>query len=98
MLPLESQQKENAGLKSKADQFIDCRGTLTPIALLKITHIRREMEIEEELEIIGRDPDTRAKILKVLPPSSCELVEMESNDGGGQLFRMRLKKVQHIWP
>jgi hypothetical protein len=56
------------------------------------------MDTNEELEIIGRDPDTRAKIFKVLPPSSCELIDMECDEEGSQLFRIRLKKIQHFWP
>lgn len=94
----ESREKENAVLKHKADRTVDCRGTLTPIALLKITHVLREMDTNEELEIIGRDPDTRAKIFKVLPPSSCELIDLECDEEGSQLFRIRLKKIQHFWP
>ena len=56
-----------SNLKSKVDYHLDLRGAIPPISLLKVTQVFRQMKRNEILEIIGRDPDTRTDLFKVLP-------------------------------
>lgn len=85
------------GFKRKADYVLDFRETITPLALLKMTHILREMKTNQILEIIARDPDTRTDLFKVLPPSSCELLDMEFCEKK-DCYRIQLKKIRYFWP
>jgi TusA-related sulfurtransferase len=88
---------KNKGMKQKADYVLDFRGTITPLALLKMGQVLREMKTNEVLEIIAHDPDTRTDVFKVLPPSSCELLDMEFNEKA-DCYRIQLKKIRHFWP
>ena len=85
------------GLNRKADYVLDFRETITPIALLKMTQVLREMKTSEVLEIVANDPDTRTDVFKVIPPSSCELLGMEFNEKA-DCYRIQLKKIRHFWP
>ncbi len=64
-------------LDQKADYHLDLRGAITPITLLKATEVFRQMKCNEVLEVVGRDPDTRNDLLKVLPPLSFDLIVNE---------------------
>ncbi len=83
-------------MKSKADYRLDLRGTITSLALLKTTQTLRLMQTDQVLEIVGRDPDTRTDLFKVIPPFSCELVHMEFVEEGG--YCIQLKKIKHFAP
>ncbi|MGA7875593.1 MAG: hypothetical protein WCA08_08010 [Desulfoferrobacter sp.] len=85
------------GFKHKADYVLDFKETITPLALLKMTQVLREMKTDQILEIIAYDPDTRTDLFKVLPPSSCELLDMEFNEKA-DCYRIQLKKIRHFWP
>jgi TusA-related sulfurtransferase len=84
-------------LMQKADYILDFRETITSLALLKMTQVLREMNTEEVLEIITRDPDARTDVFKVIPTSSCELIDMEFNPDV-DCFRIQLKKTKHFRP
>ena len=84
-------------LKQPAHYVLDFRETITPLALLKMTQVLREMETDEVLEIITRDPDARTHVLKVIPASSCELINMEFNEDA-ELCRIHLKKTRQFRP
>jgi len=79
-------------LKSKADHILDLRGIIPPITLLKVSKTFREMKPNEILEIMGRDPDTRRDIFKVLPDVSYELIVIEDLEEEHDSYRIRMKK------
>jgi TusA-related sulfurtransferase len=81
----------------KADYILDFRETLSSLALLKMTQVLQQMNNEEVLEIITRDPDARSNVFKVIPTSSCELIDMEFNPAA-DCFRIQLKKTRHFRP
>jgi TusA-related sulfurtransferase len=78
-------------LKQTAHYVLDFRDTITPLALLKMTQVLKEMEADEVLEIITRDPDVRTDVLKIIPASTCELIHMELSENA-DLCRIQLKK------
>lgn len=82
-------------MKGNVDHVLDFRGTIIPLALLKMKQVLREMRTNEILEIITRDPQARSDVLKVIPGASCELVDMEFNTEAG-CCRIRLKKLRHF--
>jgi TusA-related sulfurtransferase len=84
-------------LEDKADYTLDFRETITPFALLKMTQVLREMKTDEILEIITRDPDARTDVFKVIPSSSCELIDMEFNKEA-DFCRIQFRKRKHLWP
>ena len=84
-------------MHQKADYVLDFRETITPIALLKMTQVLREMKTSEVLEIVANDPDTRTDVFKVIPASSCELIGMEVSEKA-ECYRILLKKIRHFWP
>ena len=78
-------------MKARADHYLDLRGAIPPISLLKVTQVFRRMKTNEILEILGRDPDTRTDIFKIIPDVAYELIvieEMERDDS----FRVQMKK------
>lgn len=73
------------------DHYLDLRGAIPPISLLKVTQVFRKMKTNEILEILGRDPDTRMDIFKIIPDFAYELIvleEMKRDDS----FRVQMKK------
>ena len=79
-------------LKSKADYVLDFSQTITPFALLKMTQVMREMNRDEVLEIITRDGDARTDVVKVLPSTSCKVIDMEFNKEAS-CFLIRVKRI-----
>jgi TusA-related sulfurtransferase len=49
------------------------------------------MKTNEILEILGRDPDTRMDIFKIIPDFAYELIEMEDM-GPDDSYRVQMKK------
>jgi len=82
-------------LKPKADHYLDLRGAIAPISLLKVTQVFREMKPNEILEILGRDPDTRTDLFKILPDFSYDLIIFEEMERGSS-YRVQMKKRQNI--
>ncbi len=64
-------------MRQKPDYTIDFRESITPLSLLRMGQLVREMKPHELLEIIVRDPEVRSDVLKIVP--GCELVGMELN-------------------
>ena len=85
--------KKDTGMHPDADHNIDLSGMITPIATLKVTQIFRDMERDETLEIVGRDPDSRTNLFQVLPSSSYDLIISEDMDSS---YRVVLKKRKEI--
>ena len=78
-------------MKPKVDHYLDLRGAIAPISLLKVTQVFREMKPNEILEILGRDPDTRTDLFKILPDFSYELIILEEMERGSS-YRVQMKK------
>jgi TusA-related sulfurtransferase len=79
-------------LKPKPDYVLDFRQTITPFALLKMTQVLREMHQDEVLEIIMRDANARMDVFKVIPTTSCEVIDMEFNRQA-DCFLIRVKRI-----
>ncbi len=79
-------------MKPKANYVLDFSQTITPVALLKMTQVMREMNRDEVLEIITRDTVARTDVFKLIPTASCEVVDMEFNKDAN-FFRIRVKRV-----
>jgi TusA-related sulfurtransferase len=56
--------------------LLDVRGAIVPIALLKACQAFREMKTGETMEILVNDPDIRKDLFRVLPSSTCELLDI----------------------
>lgn len=82
-------------MKPKADYFLDLRGAISPISLLKVTQAFREMKPNEILEILVRDPDTRKDLFKVLPDLAYELIIFEEMERENSV-RVQMKKIRNI--
>ena len=78
-------------MKPTADHYLDLRGAIPPISLLKVTQVFRKMKTNEILEIIGRDSETRMDIFKIIPDFAYELVDMEDVERD-DCFRVQVKK------
>ena len=84
-------------MEHKADYILVFRETLIPLALLKMSQVLREMGANEVLEIITCDPDVRTDVVKVIPGSTCELIDMEFNRDANTCL-IRIKKKRHFRP
>ncbi len=78
-------------MKKHPDHILDLRGAIPPITLLKVSQVFREMQNQEILEILYRDPDTHRDIFKVLPSYSYELIVIEELEERSS-FRVLMKK------
>ncbi len=76
-------------MKEKPDYIMDFRESITPLSLLRMGQLVKQMKPHELLEIIVRDPDVRSDVLKIVP--GCELVGIELN-AEEHFCRMRLEK------
>lgn len=79
-------------MKRKANHYLDFRGSITSISLLKLIQTFREMKPNEILEILGSNLDTRSDLFKVLPAGSFELIFLDMLEEEDCLYRIRLKK------
>jgi TusA-related sulfurtransferase len=79
-------------LKRKADYVLDFSQTITPFALLKMTQVIREMNRDEVLEIITRDEVARTDVFKLIPMTSCEVIDIEFKKDANY-FRIRVKRI-----
>jgi len=75
-------------LKAKV-HHLDLRGTISPITLLKVSQVFREMGTGQILEVLASDPDTKEEIFRVLNPSQYELIETKEQDS---FYQITLKK------
>lgn len=79
--------------RNRQMKHLDLRETLHTFALLKGSNAFRELKPGETLEILGSGAETSEDILKVLPPSSYEVLFSEKNPNQAGQFRIRLKKI-----
>ncbi len=82
-------------MKPKVDHYLDLRGAIPPITLLKVTQVFRDMKPNEILEIRGRDPDTRTDMFKILPDFAYDLIIVEETEREAS-YRVRMKKRTDI--
>lgn len=75
-------------------QKIDLRGAISPFTLLKISNAFRTLEKGEVLEIFWGDRDLLNDLVKIIPESSYELIEMENLDQENWGTRIQLKKIR----
>lgn len=78
-------------MKEKPDYIIDFRESITPLSLLRMGQLVKQMKPRELLEIIVTDPDVRSDVLKIVP--GCELVGMELNQEE-EYCRIQLEKKE----
>jgi len=83
-------------LKENADYILDLRGIISPITLLKISSLFKKMKPDEVLEILGRDPETRTFLFKILPEGTFELVGKSVLCDVQLYYRIRIKKVNPL--
>ncbi len=84
-------------MKEKTDYILDFRGLISPVTLLKVSKLFKKMKPDEVLEILGRDPDTRIHLFKVLPEGAFELVDKSVLHDVEQLYyRIRIRKVNPV--
>jgi TusA-related sulfurtransferase len=65
---------------NNADYSLDFRGAITPLTMLKLSRVFREMRSNQTLEVLGLDPDARSDLFRLLPAVSYELISMDEND------------------
>ena len=78
-------------MKPRVDHYLDLRGAIPPISLLKVTQVFREMKPDEILEIMGRDPDTRTDMFKIIPNFAYDLINIEELERDAS-YRVQMKK------
>ena len=78
-------------MKPKVDHHLDLRGAIPPITLLKLTQVFREMKPNEIIEILGRDPDTRTDMFKIIPNFAYDLIHIEEMERDAS-YRVQMKK------
>lgn len=81
-------------MKRKANHYLDFRGSITSISLLKLIQTFREMKPDEVLEILGSDLDARSDLFKVLPDNGYELTFLDVVEAGDCVYRIQFKKIK----
>lgn len=71
--------------------YLDIRGAIVPITLLKVTRAFREIKQGEILEILGSDPDTLRDLFQVLNAFHYQLMDIKEKK---TFYRIRLKKEE----
>ena len=84
----EKKQKINCTLT----HYLDLRGTIMPLSLLKISQALRGIEPGDSLEVLWSDPDTPADLFKILPHNAYELAGMDRVEAKDPYFRLLLLK------
>ena len=79
-------------MKTVCDHLLDMKGAVSPLTLLRVIQVFREMKVNETLELLGSDPETRTNLLKVLPSSSYHVISEEELNGDTPCFRIRIRK------
>jgi TusA-related sulfurtransferase len=83
-------------LKTVCHHFLDLKGAVSPLTLLRIIQVFREMKANETLELLGSDPETRTNIFKVLPSSSYHVISEEELAGDTPCFRILIRKERSV--
>ena len=83
-------------MKEKADYILDVRGIISPVTLLKVSSLFKKMKPDEVLEVLGRDPETRTFLFKILPEGTFKLVEKSVLCDEQLYYRIRIRKVKPL--
>jgi TusA-related sulfurtransferase len=94
---MENKQKKRNIVKisrseSKVNHFLDLRGMIIPLTLLKITQAFRNIKPGETMDIVGTDPDTKRDFLKILGTSPYEVLHIK-DERHGYLIRLRKGRI-----
>ncbi len=84
-------------MKQEANYNLDFRETITPLALLVMIQVLRDMKPNEVLEITVRDPIIRRDVITMIPGSSCELIHVDF-DEATSLSLIQVKKIRDVPP
>jgi TusA-related sulfurtransferase len=84
---------EDTSMTREPDHVLDLTGTMPPLALLKVSAFFREMRVDETVEVIGADSEMKEDLLKVLPTSCCEVVEINAADLDQSVYRVLFRKT-----
>ena len=79
-------------MKTLCDHFLDLKGGVSPLTLLRVIQVFKEMKANETLELLGSDPETRTNIFKVLPSGSYHVISEEELGGDTPYFRILIRK------
>lgn len=80
-------------MNSKADLVLDLRGTLSPLSLLKVSHLFQELAPGQVLEIRGCDASQRSDLVKLLPGATFDTSPDDPlGDEAGSL-RVRVRRT-----
>ncbi|GEM_PF-2756060 len=75
----ESSQR-GAPLKAAADEVLDLRDSIGPVALLEFTKVFRELLPNQVLEILVGDIDLKNDLFKVLKAFSYEIINIDEQE------------------
>ncbi len=84
---------EDLCMNKEPDHVLDLTGTMIPLALLKVSAFFREMRVHETVEVVGADLETKEDLLKVLPASCCEVVEINAGGSDQSVYRVLFRKT-----
>jgi TusA-related sulfurtransferase len=79
-------------LNSTSNRVLNLKGAVSPLTLLRVIQTFTEMKVNETLELLGSDPETRAYIFKVLPCGSYHVIKEEQLNGEPSCFRIQIRK------
>lgn len=79
-------------MKTVCDHFLDLKEAVSPLTLLRVIQVFKEMKAHETLELLGSDPETRTNIFKVLPSGSYHVISEEELGGDTPCFRILIRK------
>lgn len=83
-------------MKQKCENSLDLRNTLIPFALLNATEAFRKLKNGETMEIVVGDRDTKGDLLKVLPASLYEVIEIKKEESWFRIFLRKGKALQPL--
>ncbi len=76
-------------MNAVADEILDLRDSIGPVALLEFSKVFRELLPNQVLEIVVGDIDVKNDLFKVLKAFSCEIVGVDEQE---TFCRIKLRK------
>ena len=84
--------RRGAQLKTVCHHILDLKAAVSPLTLLRVIQVFKEMKANETLELLGSDPETRTYVFKVLPSSSYHVISEQELAGDTPCFRILIRK------
>lgn len=78
----------------KENLVLDLRGTLSPLSLLKVSHLFSELAPDQVLEIRGCDATIRSDLAKLLPDATFEVAPEEDPGAGAGSLLVRVRRAK----